>query len=51
MAANPQLPPQEPREPQRETGHIAYGRKFPWALIAAIITIICLGLLAWYYFR
>ncbi len=51
MAANPQLPPQESSNQQREKEHVAYGRKFPWALVAAIITIICLGLLAWYYFR
>lgn len=49
MAANPQIPPHEPQD--RETRELLEGRRFPWGLVAAIITIVVLAGLAFYFFR
>lgn len=50
MAANP-LPPPEPmrREETRVESHAP--SHFPWGLVGAILVIICLGLIAYYFFR
>ena len=56
MAVNPQFPPHDPRDEQNEmqrkpAPEVVYGHQFPWGIIAAIITIICLGVIAWYFLR
>jgi len=51
MAANPNLPPPERLRNNRGTPAVRGRAPFPWGLVAAIIVIICLGLIAYYFFR
>lgn len=51
MAANPnKIPPEEIDHPTREEAFESSSR-FPWGLVAAIIVILCLIGLAYYFFR
>lgn len=51
MAANPNLPPQTPAPRQTAPVRAERPGHFPWGLVAAIIVIVCLGLIAYYFFR
>ncbi len=51
MATNPQLPREPHSREERDQVEIAAGRRFPWGLVAAVLVIIGLVLLAWYFFR
>lgn len=51
MAANPnKFPPEELDHPTREEAFES-PKRFPWGLVAAIIVILCLIGLAYYFFR
>lgn len=51
MAASPQFPPPSPRGDRSPQPPTFKGKQFPWGLVAGIIVIICLGLIAYYFFR
>ncbi len=51
MAANPNIPPQT-TSPQRDRQPaVPEAKQFPWPMVAAIIVIICLAVLAYYWFH
>ncbi len=50
MAANPQIPPKGP-EHDRTEGETLSGGRFPWGLVGAIIAVVCLILLGYYFFH